>query len=95
MSNRTPQDWVSLPVKHFRAELNYPQGTWARATVALYSTKTRKHLVAYDDPNLHPIWVSLDSKNGQVRRNHFQCHADNAILAVASFINLEPRVPFL
>ena len=67
VSNRTPQDWVSLTVKHFRAELNYPQGTWARATIALYSTKTRKHLVAYEDSNLHPMWVALDSKNGQVK----------------------------
>jgi len=65
---RLPAEWVGLTVRHFRPEINYPQGAWCRACIVKYAPKQRKHLLAYDEgrEGLLPAWVALDNKSTHV-----------------------------
>ena len=42
IAGRSGQDWVGTSLRHFREDVNYPQGTWCRAVVVKYSGRYRK-----------------------------------------------------
>lgn len=41
-------------------------GTWCRATVAMYAPRNRRHLIAYEDAGMRPVWVNFENKTCQV-----------------------------
>ena len=42
IAGRSGQDWVGTGIRHFRGDVNDPQGTWCRATVVKYTGRFRK-----------------------------------------------------